>query len=236
MFDKSIHSEYLNESITLRIYQPENYSSLYKYHICIMQDGNDYFQLGRAATFIDHLHERGDIENTVLVGIHYKDKYDRHEKYHPDGRKNNDYIKFLRFEVVPVLDDILPGYYLGSARTLIGDSLGGTVSFMTALAYPNTFGNVVMQSPYVDEKVMMTAKASENLSLIKIYHTIGKHETNVQTTKGGIKNFLKPNRQLSQLLQSKTSEYTYNELSGDHTWKAWQKDLPNAFISIFGKA
>jgi enterochelin esterase-like enzyme len=32
------------------------------------------------------------------------------------------------------------------ARTLIGDSLGGTVSLMTALDYPNMFGNVIMQS------------------------------------------------------------------------------------------
>ncbi|QHS21711.1 esterase family protein [Virgibacillus sp. MSP4-1] len=235
MFDRDIHSQYLNETITIRIYQPENFSTLYKYHICIMQDGNDYYQLGRAATLSDRLHEKGEIHHTIFVGIHYNDKYDRQAKYHPDGHKNDSYIKFLRFEVVPLLDDILPGYYLGSARTLMGDSLGGTVSFLTALTYPNTFGNVIMQSPYVNKKVLEAAKASDNLSLIKIYHTIGEEETEVQTTTGGTEDFLEPNRQLRKVLQTKTSAYTYNERPGGHTWKTWQKDLPDAIISTFGK-
>ena len=47
---------------------------------------------------------------------------------------------------------------MGKGRVLIGDSLGGTVSFMTALMYPHTFGKVVMQSPFVDETVMNLAK------------------------------------------------------------------------------
>ena len=45
---------------------------------------------------------------------------------------------------------------------LIGDSLGGTVSFMTALMYPHTFGKVIMQSPFVDETVMNLAKTSKS--------------------------------------------------------------------------
>ena len=41
---------------------------------------------------------------------------------------------------------------MGSTRALIGDSLGATVSLMTALQYPHTFGKVMLQSPYVDEQ------------------------------------------------------------------------------------
>ena len=51
---------------------------------------------------------------------------------------------------------------MGKGRVLIGDSLGGTVSFMTALMYPHTFGKVVMQSPFVDETVMNLAKDFKN--------------------------------------------------------------------------
>ncbi|MBB6453076.1 enterochelin esterase-like enzyme [Salirhabdus euzebyi] len=236
MIEKEIESKYLQEVITLKIYRPENFSTLYKYHVCIMQDGNDYFQLGRVATYSDRLHEAGEIENTIFVGIHYKNKFDRQEKYHPEGNKNEAYTKFLRFEVVPLLDDTLPSYYLGASRVLIGDSLGGTVSLMTALKYPNTFGKVIMQSPYVDDHVLKAVKSSNDIPTLTIYHTIGNEETEVQTTNGDVKDFLTPNRNLHQVLTEKAGDYTYYELDGEHTWKYWQKDLPRALQNIFGKS
>jgi enterochelin esterase-like enzyme len=234
MIEKEIDSNYLNEKLVVKIYMPENFSTLYKYHICIMQDGNDYYQLGRVATFSDRLHDEFEIENTVFAGIHYKDKYDRQEKYHPNGEKNNAYMKFLRFEVVPLLDDCLPSYYLGASRVLMGDSLGGTVSLMTALNYPNTFGKVIMQSPYVDSSVLEAVQQSNDLQLLSIYHTIGKEETEVHTTAGEVKDFLEPNRKLNVLLSAKSLDYSYYELEGDHTWKHWQKDLPRALRTILG--
>ena len=235
MIDKEIDSEFLNETLTVKIYQPENFSPLYKYHLCIMQDGNDYYQRGRAATVSDRLHKNGDIENTIFAGIHYKDRYDRWEKYHPQGKNNEAYIKFLRSEVVPLLDKELPGYDVGSCRVLMGDSLGGTVSLMTALKYPNTFGQVIMQSPYVDDDVLDAVRNSEAIKNMTIYHTIGKDETEVPTTQGGKDDFLEPNRKLHELLKGKVENYHYKENEGKHTWKQWQKDLPQVVQTIFGK-
>lgn len=232
MIEKEINSEYLKENLTIKIYQPKNYSPLYKYYICIMQDGNDYFQLGRAATVSDRLHEEGKIENTVFVGIHYKDKFDRREKYHPQGAKNEAYMKFLRFEVVPMLDELLPSYFLGATRILMGDSLGGTVSLLTALTYPNTFGKVIMQSPLVNEDVLHAVLQSQDLPLLTIYHTIGLDETAVPTTDGKVLDFLTPNRKLQKIIQGTSTDYIYKELEGKHTWKQWQTDLPNALESI----
>ncbi|PKR78367.1 hypothetical protein CEY16_01010 [Halalkalibacillus sediminis] len=234
MIETEIESEYMNETFTIKIYRPENYSPLYKYHLCIMQDGNDYYQLGRIARVSDKLHDEGSIENTIFAGIHYKDRYDRWDKYHPDSDKQEDYIKFLRFEVVPLLDKELPSYHVSSCRVLMGDSLGGTVSLMTALKYPNTFGKVIMQSPYVDERVMDMVKESEHLDSMSIYHTIGDEEEKVETTNGEIDDFLTPNKELQELLEKKTEDYTFYELEGKHTWKQWQKDLPRAIQTIFG--
>nr|WP_246569294.1 alpha/beta hydrolase-fold protein [Allobacillus halotolerans] len=234
LIDREIESDFLNENITIKIYQPENFSSLYKYHLCIMQDGDDYYQLGRAATVSDRLHADEQIENTIFVGIHYQDRYDRWDKYHPDGEKNAEYIKFLRSEVVPLLDEELPGYNVGSCRVLMGDSLGGTVSLMTALKYPNAFGKIIMQSPYVDEQVLKAVEASEEIANMTIYHTIGKDETEVPTTKGSKDDFLEPNRKLHELLRNKVTDYYYKENEGKHTWKQWQKDLPQAIQTIFG--
>ncbi|GGK04944.1 hypothetical protein GCM10007063_29130 [Lentibacillus kapialis] len=234
MIEKQIDSRYLDEMMTLKIYQPETYSPLYKYQIGIMQDGDDYYQLGRAATLSDQLHENGDIANTILAGIHYQNRFDRRNKYHPNGSQNSGYIKFLAHEVAPLLDDLFPTYLMGKSRTLIGDSLAGTLALMTALKYPNTFGNIIIQSPYVDETVEQAVRNATDIHSIAIYHTIGTDETAVETTDGSSADFIGPNRKLNELLKAKNTDYIYHErASGQHTWKYWQKDLNNAFTSIF---
>ncbi|WP_181349108.1 esterase family protein [Thalassobacillus sp. CUG 92003] len=235
MEDYHIESHFLNETMTLKVYKPEHFSTLYKYHICIMQDGDDYYQMGRVATLSDKLHKENRIENTIFVGIHYRDKYDRQDKYHPDGKQQTAYVKFLVNEVVPFLDEHLPGYHMGSGRTLMGDSLAGTLAFMTAVKYPHTFGNVIMQSPFVSEHVMEVLHTVSDLSSLSIYHTIGDREDDVPTTDGSRKNFLEPNRDLRNYLNRKPLTYFYHEIEGDHTWGTWQKDIERAIITMFGQ-
>lgn len=233
MIDKIIESKYLKESIPLRIYQPENFSPLYKYHICIAHDGNDYYNLGRLATVSDKLHENVEITDTVFVGIHYIDRFDRLKKYHPDGELHEAYTKFLIHEVVPFLDDYLPSYHMGHSRCLMGDSLAGTLSLLMAVQYPHTFGKVIMQSPFVNDTVLKIVKASKQMDVLEIYHTIGTAELEVPMSDGQIADFLAPNRKLNKLLESMPSEYTYKELDqGLHTWKYWQKDLPQALTTL----
>lgn len=233
MEDKTFYSYYLNEYMTVTWYQPEAFSPLYKYRICLMQDGNDYFQLGRIATLSDKLHSEERITNTIFVGIHYLDKYDRRKKYHPDGEQNDAYIKFLIREIVPMLDDLFPTLHMGKSRALLGDSLAGTLALMTAIRYPNTFGEVIMQSPYVDHTVLKRVQEAEDMHMIDIYHTIGTKERVVHTTDGKVSDFLGINRELHELLVGKNLNYTYHELDGDHTWKTWQKDLPEALKTMF---
>lgn len=234
MTEKEINSTYLDETMTIKIFKPERFSDLYKYTVCIMQDGNDYFQIGRIATLSDRLHDAGEITNTVFVGIHYQDRYDRRKKYHPTGEQNEAYTNFLVREVVPLLDDELPTYNMGYTRALMGDSLAGTLALMTALKYPHTFGKVIMQSPYVDETVLQKVKDSNNLHSMDIYHTIGTKETAVEMTDSQTMDFVTPNRELNKLLLEKNASYTYYELEdGIHTWKYWQKDMKRVLKTMF---
>lgn len=236
MKEYPIESEYLQENMTIKVYFPEAFSPLNTYNLCIMQDGEDYFQLGRVASVSDQLHEKAEITNTVFAGLHYQDKFDRREKYHPDGKQNQAYTHFLIREVIPFLDDLIPTSQMGQSRTLMGDSLAGTLALMTALRYPNTIGNVIMQSPYVDENVLNTVKHSAEIRTLEIYHTIGTEETVVHTTEGTKEDFLTPNRKLNRLLQTlNTNFYIYHELEGPHTWKPWQKDLKRALGTMFAE-
>jgi enterochelin esterase-like enzyme len=233
IIEQSIKSNELGEEIQLLIYLPSNFSPLYKYSLLIAQDGRDYFQLGRIGRLADEYIFEREIENLIIIGIPYKDVEDRRRKYHPAGEQNKQYIRFLAHELVPFLDNKFPTYQMGSTRALIGDSLGATVSLMTALQYPHTFGKLLLQSPYVDEQIMDSVQKFTATELLEIYHIIGTQETEVKTTNGKTSDFLKPNRELSTLLTSKSNTYFYDEFEGDHTWTYWQPDLKRALKMMF---
>lgn len=226
-------SQELGEEMQLLVYLPANFSPLYKYSLLIAQDGRDYFQLGRIGRLADEYLFEQEIENIIIVGVPYKNVEDRRRKYHPDGEQNPAYIRFLAHELVPFLDGEYPTYHMGSTRALIGDSLGATVSLMTAIQYPHTFGKVLLQSPFVDQKVLNLVHDFQEEQLLEIYHVIGKQETEVKTTNGAISDFLQPNRELSNIFAGKPFTYFYEEFDGNHTWTFWQPDLRRALKMLF---
>jgi len=234
MVDKEISSDHLNETMTLRIYSPEKISTSYPFSICIVQDGNDYYQMGRLATVSDRLHEDQELHNTIFVGIHYKDKFDRRKKYHPDGERNEAYIQFLGEEVVPYMDSLIPNMKNGKSYSLMGDSLAGTLALMTSINYPDLFDKIIMQSPFVNETVLEKVKNADSLNNFQIYHTIGTEETDVLMTDGVSADFVTPNRELNELLTQNVTDYVYHELEGaQHTWKYWQKDMNRVLKTMF---
>ncbi|MFB1081340.1 alpha/beta hydrolase [Jeotgalibacillus sp. JSM ZJ347] len=230
-----IYSEALQEEMDLLVYLPHNYSPLYKYTVLIAQDGKDYFQLGRMPRLLDQLNEDEKIENLIFVGVPYKNVKDRYDKYHPGGGQHDAYVRFIARELVPFIDEEYPTYHIGIGRALIGDSLAGTVSFQTALKYPNTFGRVIMQSPLVNDDVIGQAKQFKDTQLINFYHIIGTGETSVKTTSGSEANFLEPNRELHKVMEDKNFSVFYDEFDGDHSWKYWQPDLTRVMEKMFRK-
>lgn len=227
------YSKELQEDLHLYIYVPANYTPLYKYNILIASDGKDYFQLGGITRLADQLIDNYEIENVIIVGVPYKSIKDRRSKYIPSGEKHEAYLRFLAHELVPYLDETYSTYHMGSRRALIGDSMAATVSLMTALKYPNIFGKVIMQSPYVDSVVLEKVAQFDQPDALSIYHIVGKGEKEVITTDKSIKDFLTPNRELHELMLKKGYSSFYDEFNGDHTWKYWKPDLKRALIENF---
>lgn len=231
--DLNLFSNALQEEMQLLIYLPPNYSPLYKYSVLIASDGKDYFQLGRISRVADELYDRNEIENVIVVGVPYKNVQDRREKYHPEGSKHEAYIRFLAQELVPYIDTNYPTYQIGMGRALIGDSLAATVSLLTALQYPNTFGKVILHSPLVNEYVLSKIENYKEIHAFSLYHVIGKGETAVKTGDGSLIDFLTPNREMHNLLIKKGFSTFYGELDGDHTWKLWQQDMKRSLQKNF---
>lgn len=233
MKDVTFFSNALNEELELLIYIPANYSPLYEYNILIASDGKDYFQLGGLPRLADQLIDDVIIENVIIVGIPYKNYIDRKRKYIPTGDQFEAYMRFLAHELVPYLDDEFATSQMGSSRALIGDSMAATVSLMTAINYPHIFGKAILQSPYVDEHVLQAVRQAKNLDILSLYHIIGLRENEVVFKDNTVKDFLTPNRELHQLLQSLGVETFYEEFDGNHTWTYWKPDLKRALTKIF---
>ncbi|OLO35896.1 hypothetical protein BTR23_16250 [Alkalihalophilus pseudofirmus] len=232
--EEQIYSQYLKKEMQILIYLPPNYSPLYSYHLLIAQDGRDYFQLGRIARQAEEMISNNEIEDVIIIGIPYDNVKNRREMYHPKGQLFNSYLRFLAEELVPYAEEHFQTFSLAAGRTLIGDSLGGTVSLLAAMHYPNTFGQVILQSPYINQSILDQMSTFDNQHL-KIYHVIGNEETNVETTNGVRKDFLTPNRDLNQLIENSGMTYHYHEFEGDHRWTFWQPDIKSALHYMLTK-
>ena len=232
--DIVIFSDSLQEEMNLLVYIPANYSPLYQYHVCIASDGRDYFQLGGIARLADQLIDDYEIEQTIIVGVPYRDAKDRARKYIPTGDLFDAYIRFLAHELVPYLDKEFSTNQLASSRVLMGDSMAGTASLMGVIHYPNIFGKAIMHSPYVDEHVLEKMEGVKHEDSIFIYHVIGLKEDQVTMKDNQIKDFLTPNRTLHDLIVSKSIPTFYEEFDGNHTWIYWKPDLHRALVKIFG--
>lgn len=231
--DVTLYSDALQEDMQLLVYVPSNFSPLYKYTVLIASDGKDYFQLGRLPRVADELLLNKEIENIIIVGVPYKSVEDRLKKYHPSGEQHDAYLRFLAHELVPYLDEKYPTYQIGMGRALIGDSLAGTVSLLAAIKYPNIFGKVILHSPMVNENVLSKVENVRTPYSFSVYHIIGQKEDKVQTTRGKVENFLKPNRILNSLMEERGFSVFYDEFIGDHTWKHWQPDIKRALRMNF---
>ncbi|MFC4320601.1 alpha/beta hydrolase [Litchfieldia salsa] len=220
-----VTSRFLGEDIEVMVYLPRNYSPLSKHQLLIAQDGQDYFNLGKISTIVDDLLQSGDINPIIIIGLPYNNVQERWSKYHPQGELHKQYIRFLGEELVAVLDETFPTFQIGAGRILIGESLGASVSLLTALSYPNTFGKVILQSPFVNEEILTEVQNFSQPHLIEIYQMVGLNETNVKITDGTSENFVYTNRLLHEAFEQRHYIYDYKEDEGDHTWKYWQPSL-----------
>jgi enterochelin esterase-like enzyme len=233
VIDDKIYSQHLNREVSLMIYLPHNYSPLYTYPTLYLQDGEDYFTLGKIASTLDKLINEQMVEKCIVVGVPVESKGDRLVLYR--GSKHEAYKRFFAEELVSYIDETYATHPMSGARAIMGDSLGGSVSLDIALQYPYTFHYVISQSGAFYEGTIERIQAfQQSPSLLSIYQIIGTEETLVETSVGNI-NLLQFNREVKEAIEEKGIPLYYNEYKGDHTWGYWQKDIPHVLTYLWGK-
>lgn len=231
--DDSIYSKQLTQNVPLMVYLPHNYSPLYTYPTLYLQDGEDYFSLGKIARFLDQLIDEQKIEKCIVIGVPVKSKRERLVLYRSKGTKYERYMRFFAEELVPYIDKAYATHPISGARAIMGDSLGGSISLDIALHYPYTFHYVISQSGAFYEGTVERLMAFEQSpSLLSIYQTIGSEETNVDTSIGNL-DLLDLNREVKEAIEIKNIPLFYKEYKGDHTWGYWQEDIPNILTFLW---
>jgi enterochelin esterase-like enzyme len=226
-------SEILERDVTLSIYLPKDYTSLFKYKVIFCFDGKDFFSFGQIHRTYEKLREANKVERAIIVGFHYETVDKRRAEFHPQGERTPLTVKAMAKEILPYVDQHFPTFKVGNGRILFGDSLAGSVALVTALSYPRIFSQVGVLSPQHDDVITELLERCQLKDSLSIWHAVGLEEEDFKLpTNGKQANFLTPNRELNQLLNSYNLSYHYVEYEGGHRWKSW-KPLLNDMLTYF---
>ncbi|MEI7026596.1 alpha/beta hydrolase [Paenibacillus sp. y28] len=219
-------SDFLGESRNLRVFLPPGYNELLSYPVLYCQDGEDFFNFGRAATTATRLILDENMSPFLIVGVDV-DKKVRTEEYAPDGSRFQAYCGFFAEELIPWVEQRFAARPSRDERLLAGDSLGGTVSLHLALDYPELFNQVIaLSGAFLPSSSARVARETD-LSWLKLYQLIGLDEDEVKTDRGRF-DFLSLNREMKVLLEARGTQLVYEEKPGKHVWGLWQAALPEA--------
>lgn len=222
-----ITSRFLNETREVHVYLPHNYSPLYKYPVLYINDGSDYMMMGRMISLLNERFQDRNARRFLVVFVPV-DKSRRYEDYHPEGARNEAYIRFFADELVPAIEDRFAAFPMGPARGIMGSSLGATAALHTLLHYPKKFHYLALQSGAFKDSSYQEVEGRRDLATVPVYQVVGLQEDQFTSTNGQVIDILALNRRMKDLLQAQGVDVEYGEYDHDHTWAFWQEDLPRA--------
>ncbi len=223
---EEIQSRHLGEARTLRIYLPPGYNELLSYPVIYCQDGEEFFNFGRIATYANQLILDENIEPFIVVGVEVNTKI-RTQEYAPFGSRFEAYTACFAEEIIPYIEEKYPVRRSADERVLAGDSLGGSVSVHIALRYPELFRRIISLSGAYYEQSQQLIAAESDLSALDVYMIVGLQETDFESDTG-VYDFVKLNQDTRDLLLERGATVRYAEKDGKHLWGFWQKELPDA--------
>jgi predicted alpha/beta superfamily hydrolase len=231
-----IESKLLNETRTINIYLPLNYSvdSLKTYPVIYLLDGSkdeDFIHISGIVQFgsfpwINMLTE------SIVVGVGnvdrkrdftYPSQNELDQKEFPTSGKSENFIAFLQKELQPFIDS---AYRTTKVKTIIGQSLGGLLTTEILFKKPELFDNYIIVSPSLwwdDEKLLNEQLATYN-SNKSIYIAGGKEgEVMERTTKALFDKLKKSQKQNTQLFYEFLEDKTHGDALHNAVYNAFEK-------------
>jgi enterochelin esterase-like enzyme len=255
-------SKIFHNTRMLRVLIPANYFSPHNAHrsypVLYLQDGQNLYDENTSAhgewhvdETVEHLVGGFKIPPMFVVGIDnagdkrssellpYPDPVNSHDGV--DDEKNvhgKDYARFLLTEVMPFIEK---RYRIsrGAMNTgLGGSSYGGDIALYTALAYPGTFGHLLVESPPLQIGKRQLLQDAEKTKIFpqKVYLGVGDSETGDQQVDAEVVRNLKD---LEAILVKKglgsSRLRVMVEEGGKHNEAAWSRRFPDAMLFLYGQ-
>lgn len=143
-----LYSKHLRNRRPVFFYLPPGYyASQQRYPVLYVMDGRENLQRGKLPELFDQAILKGALPPFIAVFIPHAGRK-RGFEYTPYFRRSrlNAYHSFMALELVPFVDKMFRTLPLAEARTLLGQSFGGTVVSTLGLRAPHIFRNVLAQS------------------------------------------------------------------------------------------
>ncbi|MEQ8574315.1 alpha/beta hydrolase-fold protein [Fulvivirga sp.] len=189
-----LQSALLNEIRILNIYLPQGYSSdsSKTYPVIYLLDGSideDFIHISGLVQF-GSFSWIGMIPESIVVGISNIDRRRdftfptnniQDKEDFPTTGKSENFINFLEKELQPFIEN---KYKTGSAKTIIGQSLGGLLATEILFKRPAVFDNYIIVSPSLwwDDESLLKYTPKAYSSKKSIYIAVGKEGDTMERT------------------------------------------------------
>ena len=213
------------DTLAARVFVPDQYSPLYKYGILYAFDGLDYLSNGRLQSLIER--EFGD-RLPFLIALLPVTAELREAAYHPEGARHDRHLHAIARGLVRTLESMYTLIPFGPARGLLGSSLGAAMAFSLAVAYPKRFRYLALQSPYLPEgqekKLRELGKTALTGCEADLF--VGAEEHTGTLKNGHLHDYVRDAKSYETALLEAGGHARLHLRPGQHTWGAWQGDLP----------
>jgi|GEM_PF-109149 len=218
----SVASRHLGGERKISVYLPPEYRRAgTRLPVLYVQDGSDYIRRGSAIETARRLVAEGRVRPFIIVFV---DPADRMKDYWASDR----FADFMATELVPYIDARYRTVAGRDGRALLGASLGGVISYWTALRHPSVFARVGGQSTafWIDEERLLAelSKLDEGARL--------RHPQRFYLDTGRLESLLGVNRRAQVLLRARGYPVTYFESEAGHNYTAWRDRLPDAYLAL----
>lgn len=219
-----IFSRTLAQHREIYLYTPD--AALYaggELPVLIVHDGAEALEIGQFHHILDHMIAAGRIRPCVAIFI---PPHNRHDEY----ALNMKYMRFTVREALPfaIAEWKSRGIEVSRHavdRCVLGASLGGLLSTMTALRYPLVVGSCIAQSPayWWERGAIFRSPFFKNARRLRVI---------LQT--GTICDARELTRIMYQKLKLAGASVVYHEYEQGHTWGNWRTNLATALLGWIG--
>lgn len=224
-----INSAHLGYSVQYRVYTPSGYDSLAHLPVVYVTDGQEYANdlMGSMLIVLDNLIHEKAIAPVIAVFIDPRNPSNLGQNRRTSELPiNENYLRFVKNELVGVIDSIYKTKRSADSRAILGTSLGGINSAYFGLAAPETFGLIAIQSPAFWYRPQ----------ILTMFQDSARKPLRISMTTGNIYDGQIEARQMRDIMLQKGYPIRYKETPQGHSWGNWRGLLDDALIYFFGTA